>query len=79
MHVHVCLAVWGRRIGGLAARLKIPPAAETSEFGAPTTIDPSSSTQQRPAYNHVSTVIHELCNEAAVVKAVDGTISQLVR
>ena len=77
--MHVCLAVWGRGIGGLAARLKIPPAAETSELGSPTITDPSSSTQQLPAYNHVSTVIHELCNEAAMAKAVDGTIRQLVR
>ena len=66
----------GRRIGGLTARLKIAPAAE---LRFPTTTGPTTSTQQRAAYNHVSTNIHEICIEAAMAEAVDGTLRQLVR
>ena len=73
----MCMCAWlFGKIGGLTARLKIPPAAE---LRFPTTTDPTASTQQRPAYNHVSTVIYELCYEAAMAEAVDGTLRQLVR
>lgn len=74
----MCMCAWlfGKKNSGLTARLKIPPAAE---LRFPTTTGPTTSTKQRAAYNHVSTIIRQVCIEAAMAEAVDGTPRQLVR
>ncbi len=79
--VYMCAWLFEKKNRRSHGKAKNSSGGRNKELRFPTTTDPTPSTQhqQRPAHNHVSTVVHELCNEAAMAEAVDGTLRQLVR